>query len=124
MATSAHSSTTPYMRSRGGCLPLSCARPKRRWQTCLRQGSSRSATSTADTPATFIAAKKDDTGAWSKLRCCQDFRKVNRETKREEHGLPHTDDVFHQLRDSTIFTKEECYRFGPAPALHWHVCAV
>ncbi|MGB8816241.1 MAG: reverse transcriptase domain-containing protein [Minisyncoccia bacterium] len=52
-----------------------------------------------------IAAKKDENGVWCKIRCCQDYRKVNKDTKREEHGLPHPDDVFSQLQGSTIFTK-------------------
>ena len=52
-----------------------------------------------------VAAKKDDNGEWTKIRTCIDFRKLNRATRRAEHGLHHTDDVFRALHGSAVFSK-------------------
>jgi hypothetical protein len=52
-----------------------------------------------------VAAKKDESGAWTKIRTCLDFRRLNRATEHEEWGMHHTDGLFKSLQQSTTFSK-------------------
>jgi len=51
------------------------------------------------------AAKKDDSGDWTDLRFCNDFRPLNDCTPLDRYPLPHPDDIFNQLGDAKYFSK-------------------
>jgi hypothetical protein len=56
-------------------------------------------------PALFVK-NKDGT-----LRLCIDYRQLNKMTIKNKYPLPRIDDLFDQLRGSTIFSKIDL-RFG------------
>jgi hypothetical protein len=51
------------------------------------------------------AAKKDESGDWTDLRFCNDFRPLNDATPLDRYPLPHPDDIFNQLGDAKYFSK-------------------
>ena len=74
-------------------------------QELLEKGFIRPSVSPWGVPVLFVK-KKDGT-----LRFCVDYRQLNKMTLKNKYQLPKIDDLFDQLKDSSVFSKIDL-RFG------------
>ena len=74
-------------------------------QELLEKGFIRPSVSPWGVPVVFVK-KKDGT-----LRFCVDYRQLNKMTLKNKYQLPKIDDLFDQLKDSSVFSKIDL-RFG------------
>ena len=91
--------TAPISISPYRMAPTELKELKVQIEELLRQGFIRPSFSPWGAPVLFVR-KKDGT-----LRLCVDYRQLNKVTIKNRYPLPRIDDLFDQLRESTIFSK-------------------
>ena len=91
--------TNPISRTLYRMAPIELKELKTQLQELLDKGFIRPSVSPWGAPVLFVK-KKDGT-----LRMCIDYRQINRVTVKNKYPLPRIEDLFHQLRGASVFSK-------------------
>ena len=91
--------TNPISRTLYRMAPIELKELKTQLQELLDKGFIRPSVSPWGASVLFVK-KKDGT-----LRMCIDYRQINRVTVKNKYPLPRIEDLFHQLRGASVFSK-------------------
>jgi Reverse transcriptase (RNA-dependent DNA polymerase) len=91
--------TTPISKTPYRMTPAELKELKVQLEELLTKGFIRPSTSPWGAPVLFVR-KKDGT-----LRLCIDYRELNKVTVKNRYPLPRIDDLFDQLRGSSVYSK-------------------
>ena len=90
---------TPTSITQYRMAPMELKELKLQLQELLEKGFIRLSVSPWGAPMLFV--KKKD----GKLRLCVDYRKLNKMIVKNKYPLPRIDDLFHQLKGESVFSK-------------------